>query len=736
MSTSTSAIHSIKHSLKRLKSLTAQLKNAKKIDERLDILNRNPEVQAFLQQNSCLKDFLFCCNAHAQVIIKSLLALGQGPIIFQGMHQHSNPHLALNQLIESLAPVENFYAMMGGLVGYHCMMLQLIEEKELGKKEDNSLPPAERYSKPPGYDISQETSFVRKAIREAVEKMPLIAEIYPVGGAGDRLKLQDEKTGEDLPSAELLFEGRTLLEGLIRDLQAREYLYYKLTGKYLIVPVAMMTSDEKNNYRHVFDICKRSSWFGRPQDTFDFFKQPLVPVLTKQGDWAVAESMKVIFKPGGHGVIWKLAVEAGVIDRLLKKGYTKALVRQINNPAASTDYGLLAFSGCGILNNQSLGFASCPRLLNTAEGMNVLIEKESNQGYDYCISNIEYPDFVKRNIPEIAEQQGGFYSALPANTNILFVDLMAIKNLVDSCPIPGMLINMKHKVTCLSLEGRRQQVHAGRLESLMQNIADGMTTPFLQRQKHLQAKDLGTFVTYNQRRKTISVTKRAFTEGQSFLETPEGCYWDQLQNHYELFTHYCKMQLPEVPNEDKYIQEGPTCITSFHPALGPLYSVIAQKIHGGSLSLNSEMVLEISELILQKVNIKGSLLIYAENIVGHKNAQGIITYSEKVGRCVLKNVYVVNRGINKKLSSSYWKKQIIREESLKITLKGCSEFIAENVTLEGDLEIEVADGERLIAQNREGELTFIREQIRVPRPLFTYFFDKEDRMILEKHLDT
>lgn len=46
-----------------------------------------------------------------------------------------------------------------------------------------------------------------------------MAEIYPLGGAGDRLGLVDEETGECLPVAMLPYCGRTLLEGLIRDLQ-------------------------------------------------------------------------------------------------------------------------------------------------------------------------------------------------------------------------------------------------------------------------------------------------------------------------------------------------------------------------------------------------------------------------------------------------------------------------------------------------------------------------------------
>ena len=63
--------------------------------------------------------------------------------------------------------------------------------------------------------------------------------------AGDRLGLEDPKTGESLPAALLNYNGRTLIEGLLRDLTAREWLYYKTFGEHVKTPVAIMTSAAK-----------------------------------------------------------------------------------------------------------------------------------------------------------------------------------------------------------------------------------------------------------------------------------------------------------------------------------------------------------------------------------------------------------------------------------------------------------------------------------------------------------
>lgn len=53
--------------------------------------------------------------------------------------------------------------------------------------------------------------------------LPDLAEIYPLGGSADRLGLVDPNTGECLPAAMLPYCGRTLLEGLIRDLQVLDH---------------------------------------------------------------------------------------------------------------------------------------------------------------------------------------------------------------------------------------------------------------------------------------------------------------------------------------------------------------------------------------------------------------------------------------------------------------------------------------------------------------------------------
>lgn len=60
--------------------------------------------------------------------------------------------------------------------------------------------------------------------------LPDLGEIYPLGGSADRLGLVDPDTGECLPAAMLPYCGRTLLEGLIRDVQVLRSLLLSCKG--------------------------------------------------------------------------------------------------------------------------------------------------------------------------------------------------------------------------------------------------------------------------------------------------------------------------------------------------------------------------------------------------------------------------------------------------------------------------------------------------------------------------
>ncbi|HAB99135.1 MAG TPA: hypothetical protein DCE71_04870, partial [Parachlamydiales bacterium] len=162
-------------------------------------------------------------------------------------------------------------------------------------------------------------------------------------------------------------------------------------------------------------------------------------------------------------------------------------------------------------------FVSCPRLLKTAEGVNVLVERKKGDKVERVLTNIEYCDFARYGIEDKPLEEGGRYSRFTCNTNILFARLQEIEKAVSLCPYPGLLINIK-PATFVSSSGEKKQIAMGRLESTMQNIAD----VFIEEHPvSSEPKTEKTFVMYNDRKKTISTTKKAYVPGGSLQETPE-----------------------------------------------------------------------------------------------------------------------------------------------------------------------------------------------------------------------
>lgn len=714
-----------------LESVCEQILAAVDIHQKLQIVRSVPAVKLFLQNSPKLHHTLRQLDLNGEFLINAVLAIGQGPVIFGVRDHEHNFSESLPTLIQTLQEIETFYDTIGGIIGYHLTVLKLIDSTSSPQSEQASANVV--YDEPEGLDISQDSPEIFQAVRWGIEHMSELAEIYPVGGAGDRLHLQDEATGQLLPAAQLLFCGRSLLEGMIRDLQGREFLHYKLFGKQIRTPLAIMTSHEKNNHERIQNICEDRQWFGRPKENYFFFIQSLVPMVAEDGFWAMQEYMKPILKPGGHGVIWKMALDQGVFKWLENLHCRKALVRQINNPAAGVDKGLLALGGIGCHQNKDFGFASCFRLLNMPEGMDVLCERRSDGEFEYCITNVEYTDFEKRGIKDVPGGPNSPYSRFPANTNILFIDISCVQRVIAHYPLPGVLINMKSAVTCLEPDGTTQKKHAARLETTMQNIADYIVDRFPKRLKKGERDDLRTFITYNERRKTISVTKQAYRPGKSIIGTPEGCYFELMQNYHDLLSNYCHFQLPKPRDEKTFLSDGPALIVDFHPALGQLYHIIGQKIQRGCIAEGSEWIMEIAEADVTNLDLDGSLLIESAEIMGKKDAKGVLIYdSGNSSKCTLKDVTVRNKGIDRSANNIFWKHEVSRLESLRITLHGNAEFFAENVTFTGNQNFDVPDGHRLVVKQKGNKLISQSEKITRPTWQWKYTFNQNNMVSLQR----
>ncbi|XP_027337973.1 UTP--glucose-1-phosphate uridylyltransferase 3, chloroplastic [Abrus precatorius] len=619
----------------------------------------------------------------------------------------------LNKLLETLAEIDRFYDCIGGIIGYQITVLELLVQKLFESQNKNWSQHRHEMKEcqilgidaPNGLDLSQNTEYASQAALWGIEGLPDLGEIYPLGGSADRLGLVDPNTGECLPAAMLPYCGRTLLEGLIRDIQAREFVYFKLYGKQCITPVAIMTSSAKNNHKHITSLCERLSWFGRGQSTFQLFEQPLVPVVgAEEGQWLVTKPFSPLSKPGGHGVIWKLAHDKGIFKWFYHQGRKGATVRQISNVVAATDLTLLALAGIGLRQGKKLGFASCKRISGATEGINVLLEKKSLDGnWEYGVSCIEYTEFDKFGITDRPLGSKSLQEEFPANTNILYVDLPSAELVGSSkneSSLPGMVLNTRKPIVYSDQLGRHHSVSGGRLECTMQNIADNFTNSYSSRCYNGVEDKLDTFIVYNERRRVTSSAKKKRRHGdKSLRQTPDGSLLDILRNAHDLLSQ-CNIRLPEIEANETYVDSGPPFLILLHPALGPLWEVTKQKFYGGSISKGSELQIEVAEFSWRNVQLNGSLIIIAENVMGsmkvNESGESVLHYGERCGRCKLQNVKVLNKGIDWTHGGNiYWKHDVKRSEVLQIRLHGNAEFEATDVVLQGNHVFEVPDGYKM-----------------------------------------
>ncbi len=717
----------LRQQLLYLNSLIKKQNEVVSLPEKINLLDQESAVHYFLKSHPKIKKFISRLDDPDNHAVKSVIVIEQGPIVFRMPVDMVNAWKAFSELLGHLHLVEKFYDKIGGILGYHAKVLEFLCE------QDKHNPPIrnKQFHQPIGVDLSEQTHKIHEFIIEGLKCLPQMTEIYPIGGSGDRLDLHDSESGNPLPTAKLQFNGTTLLTGLINDIQAREYLYYKLFNEQCVTPIAMMTSHAKNNHKFVLEICETNAWFNRKKSSFIFFNQPGVPVITEEGNWVLKDPFKLLLKPGGHGVLWKLAHDEGIFNWFKEKKRSIALVRQINNPLANTDHGLIAFAGVGSSQQKSFGFASCHRLLHASEGVNILTEQKENNIYSYGISNIEYTDFSKYNIQDSPTVPKSPYSIFPSNTNILYADLQAVESVIKESGIPGLLINMKKKFPFIDAAGKTSEVFAGRLESTMQNIADVFVDTFDHPIFHEDVHLLKTFLTFNKRRKTISVTKNAYSPGKGLMETPEACFYDYLKNAYDLLHRYCKMDIPKLEGLDNYIKHGPPFLFTYHPSLGPLFSIISQKIKGGSFIKYSELQLKIAELNLQDLHLDGSLTITATDCMGSKDSENILTYSEKSGKCTLLNCQVSNDGIDYSKNLLFWKHELSHREQMTIKLDGNAEFYAENIHFKGNHFIEVPENHRIVAAEKDGSIRFEIETLKKPSWHWKYNINNKFKIALE-----
>lgn len=642
----------------------------------------------------------------------------------------------LGELLATLRSTERFYDVIGGVVGYQLTALRLMAESE-GAAESGGGGGKRALHAPVGTDLVAHPGLALRLAARGLRRLAEVGEVYPLGGAGDRLGLTHPPTGEPLPAAVLPFAGRPLLASLLRDADAREWLHLRVFGAAVRAPVALMTSAAASNHDAVAALCEAHAWFGRGAENFRLFAQPLVPVVAAAtGAWLLAAPGALATKPGGHGCVWKLAADGGVLGWMEGRGCSALLVRQITNPAAGADTTLLALAGAGFAPADEarpaaedaaawargaaargpraadppprrFGFASCARAGGAAEGVNALVEARAATGaWRYHVGCVEYTQFGGAAAPP-----GAPLAPLPANTNVLFVSLAGVRAGLAAGPagcLPGLLVNTSKPVAAWAPApggggpGVTRPVRAGRLECSMQGLADVLADVSPARVGRDRWGALSTFVVFALRRAVTSSAKRrrASAADRQLAQTPDGAFLDALRNAADVL-RLGGVAHPPVGDDGEYAHACPVVppfLFCFHPALGPPWHVAAQKVVRGSLAPGAELVLELAEADVTDLRLDGSLRVVADSPVGwlDADARQVRLCADRCGRARLARCTVRNAGVAwDDPGNVAWAGQLARAEGVLVTLAGGAEFDAEGVTLCGPHHFHVPDGHRM-----------------------------------------
>ena len=550
-------------------------------------------------------------------IALEVIALGQAEIIFSSGNKEK-----IISVLSQLKKVAVFYADLGGLFGYQRWAKMLLSGED--KRED--FP---KVKAPKLFDLSRYTPKVEKLVYEGVKAQEFLAEIVPLGGIAERLNQGSDKA---IPSAIRKFRKRSFLEWIIRDLEGREYLHYKMFGKKIESPVVLMTSSDPKQKEMILSYLEEVKWFGR--EKIWLISQPLVPLFNQKAQWISDGKGGILMKPGGHGALWHLLKQEKIYSHLEQMGCTHAVIRQINNPIAGIDYGVLAHVGQGVLLNKKFGIITCAPDREGKEGIFVQKETKVLDKKKWIVSNIEY---CKKTVYEIFHKKKKF----PANTNILFCSLKAVEEAQRETPFPGLLINRKNMGDNV------------RLESAMQDIGEAICR---------EGDDTNvTYLTYHIRRKALSAIKRVAHEKMySFVDTEEMAQYHWMCNTYELLKKWCKVKLPPKPSYKKFLREGAPISFDYMPSLGPLFKVIGEKIEGGRWARGATLELYTPNVSFEDIHLQGKCRITSNGKF------------DEHGKCTIRNAKIKN---------------------LSLVLGKGSSFIAEDVEIESETTVVVPDNE-------------------------------------------
>ena len=465
--------------------------------------------------------------------------------------------------------------------------------------------------------------YARQAAAWGLEELPRMAEVYPLGGAGDRLGLQDEVTRRIPACASPSQRAYAHRGAASRSHHARESLCHKVHGTQHVTPVAVMTSAAKGRLHGAVSKLMEDNAVVRvhaEKEAFRLFSRPpwSPTVATRGGDAWCAETRRgrlaVALKPGGHGT----NLETRLHDREAslpgspptdRRGLPP-FARSHATPWRARDTTILALSAARRPRRTgTMGFASAASDTSARPGVSVN-PRSVGTGSGTCsygISNVErYTVLAQHGISDDPAAPGSTESRYRSRHQRPRTSVWRRSATRCSPPqreaFPGMLVEdlsplrLASRTTAPRAVAWRLPCRTSRTSSPRVSEGSAWTRSEWETSQRSCCTPFAVASRLRRRRSTIrprrtsrrppavlswisSRTPRICSIGAGVKHPPPGAPWSSTS--------------PRVPGSSS----APTRRS------GPLWDVTEQKIRGGALADRAEVRLEVAEMQWENVSV-------------------------------------------------------------------------------------------------------------------------------------
>lgn len=525
------------------------------------------------------------------------------------------------QLAEQLADLDESYP--GGLAAYITKARSLLKESAEGSNPfaeySASIPSGEYLSydnkdNDDSTDDNQTTDGMTftEAEQKGLTGIANVAFVLVAGGLGERLGY----SGIKLSLETNLCTNTSYLELYVRYILAMQHLARQRSkdenGTPVTIPLVIMTSGDTDPMTRT--LLAENDNFGMQPDQIQIVCQDKVPALRDSGaGLALSSSSRWVIetKPHGHGDVHHLLYREGLIDRWEGEGKKHVVFLQDTN--ALVINSVLPTLGVSIEKGFHMNSICIPRLAGEAAGAITRLEHNTDPTKNLVI-NVEYNQLdplLKSQGDrkgDIADPTTG-YSPYPGNANNIILELGAYAKTLrgEDQGVVVEFVNPKYK------DGTRTEFKKPtRLECMMQDIPKLF-------QKEMGSDALIGFTTFD-RWFTFSPAKNSLESGvgdvqngstaPSTLSSAESDKY--IQNQRKL--QHAGVNLPVTMAQDDLVTIGGIPVTPgprvvLLPAFGITQEEVVRKIHGGSITERSSLVLEGHGLTVRNLTLDGALSI-------------------------------------------------------------------------------------------------------------------------------